>query len=235
MAIDVTKLFVTDKKNRCVRFMGNKCKCYIPMRYEPAGYLQIEDKIHTMGVFTMQINDSIWCGLQILTIVAIDPSKTYRETRNGEDFFICELAKGDMLLCDTHLIQEEMASYFIWKNYLSLGTRPEYLDYDNMATLFDNAKFFTSKDIGANHAIYEIIIAHLFRDPNDVAKLYRHSSMPPGKPPKQVSFRNISFVCTSVHSKLIGAYANDGLNGALMTENTDTNPGSLENLYRGAQ
>lgn len=231
--MDFKQYFKTEPEHRCVRFMGNKCQCYIPLAYETAGYLEIAEKISCMGVFTMVVDDKHVLGLQILAIVQLNPSKTYRENRNGEDYFVCELHKGDLLLCDTHLIQEDMAGYFIWKSYISLGKRPEYLDYNNAATILDNAKFFTGKDSGANHAIIEIIMAHMFRDPSDVSKLYRHSSMPPNKEPQQISFRDISYACTSVDSKLIGAYTNDGITGALLTENKDNDPNSLENLFRG--
>lgn len=230
--MDVSQYFQEDEKDKCVRFIGDKLLCYIPQRYENLGYLDITDKVTTIGVFPMLINDKFHCGLQLPGIIQIEQSELTQETKDGVEYYVLELHRGDKILRTTDLLENDKVGYIMWLLYVSNGVPLTFADYEMMAGLFDDIKEFTGKDIGANHAIYEMIIAHLSRDPKDLTKLWRHTSMTPGTKPKQLPLRAIGEITTSTHAKLTGSYFAEALNSAAITQDTDTNPDSLENLFR---
>lgn len=229
---NVTRYFEESEKDHCVRFIGDKLQCYIPLKYENKGYLTITDKVQTIGIFTMVIDDKITCGMQLPAVISIEPSKLYKETKDGQEYFVCELHKGDKLISTTQLLENDRVGYITWLIYITDATPLDFMDYEGMAGLFDDLKEWTGKDLGANHAAYEMILAHLNRDPTNPEVLWRHTSMPKEKKPLQLSLRSVAQATTSTHAKLTGSFLNDTTNSAMLHPDKDTDPKSLENLFR---
>lgn len=230
--MDVSKFFQHDEKEHCIRFVGEKLLCYLPIQYENKGYLHVGSFIATIGVFPMVINDTIHCGLQLPGIIGIEQASLTKETKDEVEYYVAELHKGDKLIRTTDLLENDKTGYILWLLYMSNGMNLAYADYEMKASLFDDVKEFTGKDLGANHAMLEMILAHLNRDPDNLSVLWRHSGMPTNKKPKQLSFNAVGEITTSTHSRIIGSYANEGLTAALITKDTDSDPDSLENLFR---
>lgn len=225
---DIDRFFKLDDKTKDVTFTGDKLQCLIPLRYMDKNQLILGDKIQSLGIFTMIINDKIKCGLQIPAVITIDAVKTYQETIDGVQYFICELHKGNKLLESTMVIKNNMTGYFMWVEFFTLGNMPSYISYANAANLFDDVKEVTGLAFNPNRAILGVIAAHLFRDRKDLSKPYRLTDMK--EPPKVVSLRTVAYGPSSTQGKIIGSYAQDGLNGALINQADSTS--ELEELYR---
>lgn len=222
------KFFEVDKVNDCVRFIGDKLEIFIPMRYQAKNYLIVEDKVRALGIFSMRVNGSVEGGLQIPAMVQIDAADTYTETIDGEQFFVCVLNKGGRFMTTLKVLRDDKLVIFIWTEFLSLGHMPSYITYDNAATLFDDLKEIAGKSIGVDHVLIEIILAHVYRDPDNLNIFYRHTDM--RQPPAQVSLRDVGYGASTTHSRIIGSYADVGRNSALLNQSDQNH--TLEDLFR---
>lgn len=225
---DLSQYFEQDDKENCVRFIGDKLECFIPVRYKNENFLIVADKIQALGIFSIRINDTLTGGLQIPAVIQIDPTETYETTIDEEKYFVCVLTKNHRVMCSLDVMQIEKVGYFMWREFLSLGHFPSYINYQNVNSLFDDLKEITGRGLGANHAILEIILAHLFRDPDDLNIKYRHTPMV--KPPAHVTLRDVSYGPSTTHSRIFGSYSDIGRNAALLNQ-SDTNS-ELSDLFR---
>ena len=224
----VDQFFEIDEKNDCVRFIGDTLEIFIPMRYQSKNYLIIKDKIDALGIFSMRVNGSIEGGLQIPAVIQIDAAETYNETIDGEQFFVCKLNKGGRIMTTLKVVKDKELVYFIWTEFLSLGHMPKYMTYDGATTLFDDLKEITGSGTGVDHALIEIILAHVYRDPNNLSIFYRHTDM--RQPPAQISLRDIGYGASTTHARIIGSYADVGRNSALLNQSDQNH--TLEDLFR---
>ena len=228
MAEDISKFFTLDEKNNCVWFNGDKLEVYIPDRYRKDSFLIVDDKVHVLGIFTMVINETITCGLKLPGIITIDTADITEVMKDGERFVVAELKKGDRFLTSLGIIKNNKIPYFMWVEFLTYGHMPSFVDYDTAATLFDDNQEFTGQGIGVDHVIYEVIMAHCFRDAKDKNIPYRHTAMT--QPPVQVTLKDISYGAQTTHSRIIGSYQEEGMISAALNQVKENH--ALEDLFR---
>lgn len=222
------KFFNFSQKDNCVYFTGEKLEIFVPMRYQAKNYLKIGNNIQALGVFAMRVNDTIEGGLQLPAVITFDPVDAYVETIDEQQYYTCILRKGGKLMTTLDVMQDNKVGYFLWTEFLALGNHPRFFTYDNSITLLDDIKAYTGKGLPVDHALFEIVIAHLFRDSDDLSIHYRHTDM--RKPPAHVTLRDVGYGTSSTHSRILGSYADTGRTAALLQEEKES--GTLENLFR---
>lgn len=224
---DLSSKFEYSEKDDCIRFMGDKLIIRIPEHYTMLGYLVIAEVVHVLGIFPMNV-DGVDCGLQIPGVIDVDPSDIRTETINDKKYTILELHKGDRIMCTSSVIKDGKLHYAMWKEFIGGGKMPEYLDYDATACLFDDCKKITGKGIDVNHAVIEIVYAHIYRDRDDLTKLYRLTPMT--KPPVNIKLNQPAYATNSTHARIIGSYAEQGMNTALIHQNAENV--EIEDIFR---
>lgn len=224
---DLSSKFEYSEKDDCTRFMGDKLIIRIPEHYTMLGYLVIAEVVHVLGIFPMNV-DGVDCGLQIPGVIDVDPSDIRIETINDKKYTILELHKGDRIMCTSSVIKDGKLHYAMWKEFIGGGKMPEYLDYDATACLFDDCKKITGKGIDVNHAVIEIVYAHIYRDRDDLTKLYRLTPMT--KPPVNIKLNQPACATNSTHARIIGSYAEQGMNTALIHQNAENV--EIEDIFR---
>lgn len=220
--------FELSEEDNCVRFLGEKLECYIPERYTSLNLLEVGATVKTLGIFKMVIDDDITCGLQLPCVIEIDPADVSKITDGQEKYYLCTLNKGGQLITSLDLLQNAKIGYLTWREFMSVDHMPDYVNYENVAFLFDDLKECTGKGIAADHAILEIIFAHIFRDAKDPNVFYRHTNMK--EKPYKITLTSISYGTSGTFSKIAGSYAQQGYNSAMLNpaeENTE-----LEDLFR---
>lgn len=131
-------------------------------------------------------------------------------------------------MCTSSVIKDGKLHYAMWKEFIGGGKMPEYLDYDATACLFDDCKKITGKGIDVNHAVIEIVYAHIYRDRDDLTKLYRLTPMT--KPPVNIKLNQPAYATNSTHARIIGSYAEQGMNTALIHQNAENV--EIEDIFR---
>lgn len=224
---DFSKIFVQDDKEDCVRFMGEHLTVWVPKRYETYDALTISETVKALGIFTMEA-DGVKCGLQIPAVVEMDPSETSEENIDGVGYIVCKFTHGDKLLTTLTLIQNGGTGYILWKEFIGLGNFPSYITYQNVPFLLDDLKRISGTGINVSHTILELAYAHIFRDAKDRTKYYRLTPMT--QPPVIISIHDVAYGASSTHSRIFGSYANQGLNAALLNQNTKNS--EMEDTFR---
>lgn len=224
----LNKFFITDEENDCVIFTGEKLQCFIPERYATYGFLHMGEKTESLGIFKMVINDEIECGLQLPSIITMEPIDAQWKTIDDEKFLVAELGTGCKLLASLTLIQNDKIYFTTWREFMYIGHLPLYINYNNIAFLFDDLKEATGKGISIDHSVLEIIYSHLFRSAEDPNIFYRHSDMT--KEPARISMKSVAYGPSGTFAKIAGSFAQDGYNSALLNQ-ADRNS-ELEDMWR---
>lgn len=224
--------FELDEINDCVRFTGDTLHVYIPRRYETLNFLFIEEQISTLGIFKFVINKDteteLEAGLNLPALITMDADESYNETIDDEKYLCAVLHNGSRLLTSLHLVKNDKLYFLLWREFMSLGKIPLFINYENIAFMFDDLKEICGKGISTDHALLEMIYAHIYRDSDDLNKPYRLTSKQ--KPPEIINLRNVSYGPSGTFSKIAGSFAQDGYNSALLNQ-TDKN-NELEDLWR---
>lgn len=225
----VKKYFKLDASKKKLIFTGNKLVVHIPKRYEVYGLLDIGNTITTMGIVNLIINDKEQAGLMLLALLEMEYSENLEEVEiNGLTYLVVTLHKGDVFMNKTQVIQTGNIAYAMFIEFISLGKLPYFIDHDNSAFLFDSSGPMTGSKLDVEHVIFELICAHLSRDPDNIDKFYRHTNMK--KPSKRIMLRSVAHGPESTTAKLLGSYFGDGLTSALTADPTDQH--SIEDMLR---
>lgn len=228
--VDVSEYFVEDVENDCVRYVNPRdedLEIYIPERYRDRGFLHMDEYIHSLGIFYMKIGDKE-CGLQLPAVISIDASRSYEATIDDVKYLVAVLAPGRRIMTTMTVLQNDKIPYFMWSEYLFLGNIPQYLDYASIVGLYDQTGEVIGQKLGSDHAVFEVVLAHSFRDPDDLTKPYRNTDMV--KSPAVVTLKDVGQGPNSTHSRIFGSFANEGRNAALLNQSTTNN--ELEDYYR---
>lgn len=224
---NLEKFFIVDTKNNCTKFIGDKLEILIPKRYENYGLLEHTENLNVLGIFEMRVNGGqVSGGLFLPATIVSEPRETYNTTEEELQYLVAVYGKNDIFISNMDVVKNDKLGYVLWNEFIALGNLPKFIDYTNIATLFDLVAEVCGINFNVNHAVFEMIYAHLFRDPDDITKEYRHTTM--NKPPLFVELRNVSYGPDSTSAKLLGSYWNDGLNSALV--NSSDKVSELDNI-----
>ncbi len=214
--------------NEQMIFTGNHLEVRIPIRYKVNEMLIVENFVKTLAIFELVVNKEYTYGLLLPCMIQMEPSQTSRATIDEVDYQICEFYNGDKFMSSIVVLKEPHISSIMYKEFISLGNLPAFLDYDTTANLFDTAENVCGVNLHTPHAVFEMIYAFLFRDPDDLYIKYRFTDK--SKKPTFIGATSVAFGPESTTSKLIGAYFNDGVNSALV--NASDKHSDLEDLLR---
>lgn len=216
------------KVNGAFIFTGKKLEIRIPRRYENYNLLNVVNDVQTLAIFEMIVDDKESHGFLLPSIITIQPSKWYNKVIDEVDMLVLELQNGDKFMTSSTLLKQARISYAMFTEFIGMGNLPKFMTYESTAFLFDLAKSLCDADLKAHHSVFEMIYAHLFRDPDDLTVRYRHTNMK--KKPAFIELKSVTYGTDSTTAKLIGAYMADGINAALV--NPSHQQSDLENLLR---
>ena len=225
---EFSKYFELSEKDNCVFFTGEKAECLIPQRYIDKEFLIIDTRLTVLAAFSIIINERLLGGILIPSMIIMEPSATETRVINGIQYFVATLKKGNQFICNLDLVQVDRTGYDLWLEFISTANMPLFLDYGNTPFIFDDMKEFTGKAIAVNHAILEIIMAHVHRDAKDLTRPYRLTNM--SQPPAQITLRDIGHGTSSTHSRLVGSYSDLGRTAALLNQSDENH--ELEDYFR---
>ena len=200
---------------------------YINRSLESTHTLSITDVVRTMALFDIMI-DGETRGFFLPAIVTMKPSNTSFQSFNSMDYVRLEFAPGDVFLESSSVVQNGNIAFVIFSEFIRKGHIPDRLAYDDLAFVFDLVKKVTGCSLPAEHAVFEMIFAHLARDPKNYRTAWRHSAM--AGSPKYLKLSDIPHAAGAVTNKLSSAYLNDSLASSMV--NAAENPSDLEELLR---
>jgi len=225
---DLDHYFSYDPKRKEMTFIGTSLVVYIPQRYSVWNLLTISDTITTLGVVDLIIDDTYQCGLLMLTTIEMEPDDVGNITVGDIQYLVVTLRQGSRFVCNTERIADSAIVYALWMEFITRGKLIYNIDYDTLATLFDQAGPMCDASLNVDRVIFEVIYAHLCRDPENLAIQYRHTKMTEDF--KLIELRNVGYATSSTTSRLMGSYFSTALNSSLIQTSTAHN--DVENLLR---
>ena len=209
-------------------------KIYVPERYTEKGLAEIGSETYIVGIFAMVVEDKHYAVSKINAMMRIKPTTISTVKFEGTSYLEFYFEPGSVVFATTSLIMSDTLVYNIFYNFISNGTVPWILSYEDVATLFASADRHAGVDLTRSHTILEMFAAAIARDPNQRTKYYRHTlddtDKTPTEPVAYIALRNISLGATNTTARLGGSYWNDGLTSALA--NPSTRLEKVEQLLR---
>lgn len=209
-------------------FNGDTCSINIPQRYQAYDMLSLGDDVSTLGIFDMTINEKNYFKLVLPMIITMKPSGQYTKKVDDKDYYVFTFKKGDEFIVNRTLIKQSFILFSMFKEFIVNGNFPNFLTYEELGKLFDRSQNLCDEKLGAPHAIFEMIFAHLSRDSNNPNVFYRYTDMK--EPPLYIGLKNVGYAPTSTTARLIGSYLMEGLNSSII--NPSTKNSEIEDILR---
>lgn len=228
MGDHLSQYFKYDPDKYQIVFEGESLEVRVPRRYENHDLLVIADDVRTLAIFELIIDDKHVTGCLLPAVINMEPSDTYFSTIDGVDYAILQFTKGDIFISNTNIVRNPALAYAMFVEFISLGNMPRFLSYNDVAFMFDTASDICGMNFPVNHAVFEMIYSHLFRDPNQLTKAYRLTDMT--EPPAFVQLRSVSYGPDTTTARLLGSYIGDGIDSSLVHQTEQRS--ELEDLLR---
>lgn len=211
---------------------ASDCTIQIPESFVNKNLAVIGTETFIFGFFPIII-DGRYAVNKTIAMMRITPSSTEKIVIDNNPYIEFQFAQGDTVIYTTALVVTDTLVYYMYDQFIAKGNIPWYMNYYDIANMFDTAKEHAGVDLGSRSVI-ELIISSIARDPDDMTLLYRHVFNAPSdlltKPPVTVPFRSVIWNTSDTTSKLNGAYYSDGINSALV--NTSESVELIEGLLR---
>lgn len=220
--------YLTYNQDKSVVVKTESMQVRIPVSYTKYRMLKIQDTVTTLAIFDIYVGTNPPMQLLLPAVIEMRPSTITQQTIDGIDYAVLTFSRGDVFMCTTRLVQTEYIAYVLFTEFIENARIPSGMTYDQIAFIFDTVVRVTGSKVPAEHAIYEIIFAHLARDSKDISIPYRLTAMT--APPTHLKLTDIPHVATSVSTKLLGSYLNNSMTTAVINE-ADHNS-DVEDLLR---
>jgi hypothetical protein len=195
------------------------CKIYVPVRFEDKKLVSISTDIFIVGIYLMVLPDGACAVSLINAMIGITPSRTNTVKIDGERYYEFEFDKGARVYKDTELVMDNKLVYKIYNEIFSQGYIPAYLNYNDLAKLFDSAKAHSGTNVGEQNEVIELIVSIIGRNAKDKTQYYREVITKLGdlltNPPAFISLRDVSYAPSNTLDRLAGSYMEAGVIAAL--------------------
>jgi hypothetical protein len=208
------------------------CTVQIPESFTAKNLAVMGGEVFIFGFFPIIMGDR-YAVNKTIAMMRICPSSTQKVVVNETPYIEFSFEPGDKLIYTTALVVTDTLTYYMYDQFVAKGNIPWYMNYNDMANMFDTALEHAGVNLGGR-SIIELIISTIARDPDDMTRLYRHIYTRPedliNKPPVTVPFRSVIWNTADTTSKLNGAYYDQGINSALVNQSESVE--MIEELLR---
>jgi hypothetical protein len=194
-------------------------KIYIPTRFAERGLASVGIETQICGVYAIVVDNSFYAVSMINAMVPISPSSMMKILIDDDEYFEFEFDKGATVIPLLDLLKTDSLVYKIYNEIIAGGHTPWYLNYTDMALIFDTAKEHAGANIGQNHEVTELLVSMVARDSKNRNEYYRHAITSMGdlktRPPVFIPLRSVEFAASNTLNKLAGSYFSRGVVSAL--------------------
>lgn len=222
--------FFIDKSGAEITKTG--CTLRVPAWYLDKDLLYLGENPRIVGIYQIILPSGEYSICKKINMYQLsEMTYTYKNAEDGSTYLEFAFEAGDIVFKSDRVIADKILVYNVFDGFVDRGYVPDFMEYDDMLTLFRDVKPSTLHSLGANPAIMQSIVAHCARHPDDLSKLYRIalSEGYTGKP-AWISFSNVIYGPKTALAKLNGSYFNIA-HIAAMTEDNDK-PERIEELLR---
>lgn len=196
-------------------------KVYIPARYPQAELANFEAETSFLGVCAFVVEDKFYAISMVNAFMRTEPSLVNTVNIDDTDYIEMSYDAGARVIANMNLVKIDNLLYKIYDEMIAKGRVPWYLNYNDLGKLFATSRYHSGPRVGANPAVFEMIVAAICRSPDDVKKYYRQwitgAEQVITQPPTVIPLRVSSYGATNTIAKLMGPYFDENVTSALIS------------------
>jgi hypothetical protein len=209
-------------------------KIYIPERYKQKRLMSEGQDTYILAIYAIVV-DNKYYGVSMADAMIRVGQASIQTVKFGDDSYLeFSYDEGDIVLRGTELIQDSTLVYSIFDEFVSKAHVPWYMNYEDLAKVFDTAEYHAGMRLGNSRAILELITSMIARDSANKMSYYRHVfkdyKTMLTNPPVVIPLRSVALGATNTTAKLIGAYSDEGFTSALNNPSERVEP--IEEVLR---
>jgi hypothetical protein len=212
-----------------MRFVGKSLEARVPTRYGVYNLLTLSDQVEAIGVMDLIFDGKEQASLHMLAKFKSTPSDIGRFTYRGAEYTTLHLTHGDIFMGSTDLVKDKNIVAAIWSEFVMTGYIPYWFGYEDLFSILDQDGYMCDSAIPVNHALLEVVYAHLTRLKSNKFISYRTTDMK--EPSEFISLRDVKYSPDSTLDKIMGSYSAQGLAAALVHPNEQRK--TFEDILRG--
>lgn len=209
-------------------------KMIIPARFAEHSLAQIGIETYVCGIVMYVTEDMHYALSKINAMIRITPTTTSKRVIDDEEFYEFYFEPGSVITPSLQLVRTDTLVYKIFDEVFSKGRVPTYMQYNDMAGIFDSSRKHANANVGSNREVTEILVSLIARNPNDRTQYYRQFVQSEDDldkhPPIWTSLYSVTDAATNTLNKLAGSYFHEGVVSALNSPASRTE--RLEDLLR---
>lgn len=203
-----------------------------PKRFEQSNLAEIGDTVTSILMLGIIVGDS-YGFFGGMTKVVLKPGDIYEETVDNDRYFMLEFEPGDVVFDSLVIPMDANIGYYYYLEFSKYARIPWYFTSEDLLGVYDEAKFYTGKGMGACNQAIRVIYSLVGRDNKNLDIPFRYSVelKDPTKKPRIIGINNPGQLLNSTFSRLASGYMSDNIVSGIL--NPDTKVTSLEEVIRG--
>ena len=241
--MDITKLVRDKVKVRnSLKVLPDKsvvtttgCSIYIPETFRSKQLLSFSESVSLVGHFAMVLPTGEFSSTMIPSFFRSKPAEITTVEIDGTGYYCFKYLPGNRVFETTDLLKDNILLYYLFEEILARGRIPWYYDYLTLGKFFHYHRKYTGTSLVPTPSVGEMIIGliarldsdrtrplrEVLKTPADLKKTYGYSFIP---------MRNVEYGASDTASKLVGNYAAEGMDAAIVNPSTKVRP--VESLLR---
>ena len=210
------------------------CKIYIPSRFLQRNLAEIGAHTYIVGVFCISVDDTYYAVSMIDAMVELGTYGLSKVKIGEVEQLEFSFMPGSVVIKSTSPVCENTVCFNIYDEIICKGHVPWYLDYNDMAGLFDTARKHADTRVGDNRYVCELNVSIIARKSENRTIYYR--CVPEtlkevrSNPPAFIGMKNVPYAATNTTTKITGSYFSVGVVSALVSPSDRTE--RIEGLLR---
>ena len=206
------------------------CKIQIPARYLAKGLAEIGADIYIYGIYALILDTGEYAVSSMMGMFRTIPDSSTIITIDEVPYYEFSYSAGSILVDNINIVIKDTLVFNVFEEFIFRGNVPWFLNYEDMAKIFDTANEYSGSKVAANDVIIEMVISMISRKHKDRSKLFRLTVTDKKHVPDYVPLMSVFYSVSNTLSKLSGSYFNDGVISAIVNPSQSTS--RIEQILR---
>jgi len=184
----------------------------VPTRFLTRGLLAFSAVVNCLAVGAVIVGNK-FKAVTLTSMIEFVPSSI--EQSKDKKYYIFNFRKGMDFASPTVPVSTDVVKPFIDETMVK-GNIPEYLDYWDLLSVFENIQATTGSALASDKVIISALVSLLARCEDDTDKPWRLAG--PKDKLKWIGFNDVAHSRRDGYAQLIGAYFREGLTGSSLRD-----------------
>lgn len=194
------------------------CKIYVPSRFAERGLASLGAETYIIGICAIVVGEQYGI-MMVNAMIRIDPAEINRIDVKGDEYLEFVFYPGSVVIPNLKLAKTDTLTYKIYDEIIAKAHVPWYLNYFDLAKIFDTARLHAGANIGGNKEVTELLISISARNPKNRTQYYRQVIESEKDivttPPYYAPLKDVTLSATNAVHKLGGGYFRNGTVSAI--------------------